>query len=81
MKATVTRMLVPVALAGMLVSGCAAVNTGDEPMVRREVDRDYVAAVERAARGMPVEIVWVNPPTKEVERPAKGDADVEKPQN
>lgn len=77
MKAKVSRLMLPVAVAGMLVSGCAAVTPGGETAKRYVVDQDYVAAVERSARGMPVEIVWVNPPRKEVQE----SAEVDRPQD
>lgn len=73
MKAKVSRLMLPVAIAGMLVSGCAAVTPGGETAKRYVVDHDYVAAVERTARGMPVEIVWVNPPRKKVQAPVQAD--------
>lgn len=73
MKAKVSRLMLPVAVAGMLVSGCAAVTPGGETAKRYEVDTEYVATVERSARGMPVEIIWVNPPRKEVDKAAGAD--------
>ena len=81
MKASSSRLLLPVVAAGMLVSGCAAVRSGDEVVARHEVDREYVATVERSARRMPVKIIWVNPPTRRVESTAKVDFTIELPGN
>jgi hypothetical protein len=30
-----------------------------------KVDKEYVAAVERQARLLPLKVIWVNPPTRE----------------
>ncbi|MGD9388444.1 MAG: hypothetical protein PVI87_09505 [Gammaproteobacteria bacterium] len=81
MKANVSRLVLPVAAAGMLVSGCAAVPPGEETVTRHEIDREYVAVVEQSARGMPVDIIWVNPPRKAVEKPAKVKFKVDLPQD
>lgn len=80
MKATVSRLVLPVAVAGMLVSGCAAVKP-EGTVARHEVDQRYVAAVEDSARGMPVKIYWVNPPTREVKQETKVKFDVDLPQD
>lgn len=60
-----TSLLRPTAcLAALaLLTGCAATPTGDAAK-RNEVDREYVAAVERQARLLPVQVIWVNPPTR-----------------
>jgi hypothetical protein len=71
MKASSLKPMLCVVAAGMLASGCAAVNPDGKTVVRQEIDRDYVAAVERSARGMPVAVIWVNPPTKRVEHTAE----------
>jgi hypothetical protein len=45
------------------LSGCAS--TGSAAMAQGnkiQRDRDYMAAVEHAARGRGVNVVWVNPP-------------------
>jgi hypothetical protein len=64
MKMRVSLVLFP--LAAIALSGCAAIT---EPSAKRyEIDKQYVAAVERGARHMPVKVVWVNPPEKKVER-------------
>lgn len=81
MKASRSRLMLPVVAAGMLVSGCAAVKSADEAVVRHEVDREYVATVERSARSVPVKIIWVNPPTKRVESSAKYKYTIELPDN
>ena len=81
MKATVSRLVLPLAAAGMLVSGCAAVTPGEETVKRHEVDHEYVNAVEQSARGMPVKIYWVNPPTKPVEESKSVKFKVDLPQD
>lgn len=81
MKATVSRLVLPVAAAGMLVSGCAAIKPADEIAKRDEIDHEYVAAVERSARGMPVDIIWVNPPRKAVDDSTKVKFKVDLPQD
>lgn len=61
-------------VAGALMLSLAGCATGPgEETARKEVDKDYVAAVERSARGLPLRVVWINPPTREttkVEYPA-----------
>jgi hypothetical protein len=59
-------LMLPVLAAGMLVSGCAGMKQADEVAARSEIDQQYVAAVERSARGMPLKIIWVNPPERRV---------------
>lgn len=64
MKMRVSLVLIPV--AAIVLTGCAAVT---EPSAKGyETDKQYIAAVERGARHMPVKVVWVNPPEKKVER-------------
>jgi hypothetical protein len=65
----------------MLVSGCAGLPSGETTAKRHEIDREYVANVERSARGLPVEIIWVNPPRKAVEDSTKVKFKVDLPQN
>lgn len=81
MKASRLILLLPAVAAGMLVSGCAGVRPADEAIARHEVDREYVATVERSARSMPVKIIWVNPPTRRVESTAKASYTIELPDN
>jgi len=61
-----TRLLRPTAcLAALaLLTGCAAMQTADTRQGNK-VDKEYVAAVERQARLLPVQVIWVNPPTRE----------------
>jgi hypothetical protein len=73
--------MLPVLAAGMLVSGCAGMKSADEASARHDFDREYVAAVERSAQGMPVKIIWVNPPEKRVEDGAKISYTIELPNN
>jgi hypothetical protein len=73
--------MLPVVAAGMLVSGCAGMKPADEAALRHEIDREYVAAVEHSARGMPVKVIWVNPPTKRVEDGVKATYTIELPNN
>jgi hypothetical protein len=60
-----TRMLRPTAcLAALaLLTGCAATPTADAPE-GSGIDKEYVAAVERQARLLPLKVIWVNPPTR-----------------
>ncbi len=81
MKATVSRLVLPVAAVGILVSGCAAVKPGDQTVTRHEIDKRYVAAVEESARGMPVKIYWVNPPTRTVKQETTVKFNVDLPQD
>jgi hypothetical protein len=61
-----TRMLRPTAcLAALaLLTGCAVAPTADTRK-GNEIDKEYVAAVERQARLLPLKVIWVNPPTRE----------------
>ncbi|NHA15431.1 hypothetical protein [Thioalkalivibrio sp. XN279] len=81
MKTSRLILMLPVVAAGMLVSGCAGMKPADETAARHEIDSEYVAAVERSARGMPVKIIWVNPPEKRVEDGAKATYTIELPNN
>lgn len=59
--------LVPVALAGLVLAGCASTRPTGEPAARNrnyQPDTQYMAAVENAAKHMPVKIIWINPPEK-----------------
>lgn len=68
MKKRVSLFLVPLALAGLVLSGCASTKPAGEPTARKyEQDKAYMAAVEGAAKRMPLTIIWVNPPEKKVE--------------
>ena len=64
MKMRMSLILVPAALAGLALSGCAATNPVEPTAKNYEVDMQYVAAVERSAKRMPLTIIWVNPPEK-----------------
>ncbi|NBB93048.1 MAG: lipoprotein [Gammaproteobacteria bacterium] len=50
-----------VALAAALLAGCAA---SDELRAPTEVDTRYVATIERSAKQVGVDVVWVNPPRR-----------------
>lgn len=75
------RLMLPVVAAGMLVAGCAGMKPAEDGAVRHDIDREYVAAVENSARGMPVKIIWVNPPEKRVTDGAKVSYTIELPNN
>ena len=83
MKMSRSMFILPVVGAGMLVSGCAGIKTPDEGVVRHQIDRQYVAAMERSARGsgIPVKIIWVNPPEKRVEDDGESSYTLELPDN
>jgi hypothetical protein len=70
-------LLVPVfSLAILSLSGCASSGPTAQGMQQYEYDKEYVAAVERAARRRPVKVYWVYPPKKTVdatETPAEND--------
>jgi hypothetical protein len=56
-------LLAPVVSLVMLsLSGCASSGPTAQGMQHYEYDKEYVAAVERAARQQPVKVYWVNPP-------------------
>lgn len=66
-------LLVPViSLAMLSLSGCASSGPTTQGMQHYEFDKEYVAAVERAARRQPVKVYWVNPPKKAVDQTASG---------
>lgn len=68
MKTRVSLFLVPLALAGLVLSGCASTQPAGEPVARKyEQDKQYIAAVENAAKRMALTVIWVNPPEKKVE--------------
>lgn len=50
------------AVVAVFFSGCAAQSSNVRHGTKVKKDRDYVAAVERAARARGVQVVWVNPP-------------------
>jgi outer membrane murein-binding lipoprotein Lpp len=68
MKMRMSLMLVPAALAGLALSGCAATQPVEPAAKKYEVDQQYIAAVERSAKRLPLTIIWVNPPEKKVEK-------------
>lgn len=65
--------LVPVVLAALVLSsGCASTRMAGEPAANKKVpDTQYMAAVERAAKRLPLTIIWVNPPEKKAEGSGK----------
>ncbi|HRP86150.1 MAG TPA: hypothetical protein PLS34_01360 [Gammaproteobacteria bacterium] len=68
MKKQVSLLLVPVALLGLVLSGCASTQTAGKPTARKyEQDKQYIAAVENATRRAGLTVIWVNPPEKKVE--------------
>jgi uncharacterized lipoprotein YajG len=51
--------------SAVLIAGCA---TAPAQQTRtQQIDIDKVAAVERAAHAVGVEVIWVNPPTRRIE--------------
>jgi hypothetical protein len=68
MKIRASVILVLLAVIGLVLSGCASNQPAGKPSARKYVpDAEYIAAVEREARRMPVTVIWVNPPMKKVE--------------
>lgn len=68
MKKQMSLFLVPVALAGLVLSGCASTQLAGERSARKyEQDKEYIAAVENATRRAGLTVIWVNPPEKKVE--------------
>jgi len=65
MKTRIALLLAPVISSAMLaLSGCASSSPTVQGLQHYEYDKDYVAAVERAARRQPVKVYWVYPPKK-----------------
>ena len=72
MKKRFGLLLVPVfSLAILSLSGCASPGPTAQGMQHYEYDKEYVAAVERAARRQPVKVYWVYPPKKPVDETAE----------
>lgn len=68
MRKPMSLLLVPVALAGLVLSGCASTQQAGVPTARQyEPDTQYIAAVERAVKRAGVKVIWVNPPEKKVD--------------
>jgi hypothetical protein len=66
-------LLAPVVSLVMLsLSGCASSGPTAQGLQHYEYDKEYVAAVERAARQQPVKVYWVNPPKKPVDETEDG---------
>lgn len=60
---SITALLAAAGAAAVLATGCASTST--TPAIH-EVDYERVARIERAARTMGTQIIWVNYPTKRV---------------
>jgi hypothetical protein len=56
-----SRLLLPISLL-LLAAGCAS--TGMQDVAQDRADTQYMAAVERAARAVNVQVVWINPPQR-----------------
>lgn len=61
---SITALLAVAGVATILATGCAGTST---TAATHEVDSEKVAQIERAARAMGTQIIWVNYPTKRVE--------------
>lgn len=61
---SITAPLAVAGVAAILATACAHAPT---TAARYEVDHEKVAQIERAARAMGTQIIWVNYPTKRVE--------------
>ena len=61
-----------ISLAMFSLSGCASSGPTAQGMQQYEYDKEYVAAVERAARRQPVKVYWVYPPKKTVDETEDG---------
>ena len=68
MKKRVTLLTMTVALGGLVLAGCASTQPAGEAGAKKyQQDREYMAAIEGAAKRMPLTIIWVNPPQKKAE--------------
>ncbi|QGX38792.1 hypothetical protein [Permianibacter aggregans] len=51
-------------VAILVLSGCAM----SQPKTKFVTDKDYIGQVEAAAKHRGVDVVWVNPPVRRIER-------------
>lgn len=68
MKMRMSLILVPAALAGLALSGCAGTKPFEPTAKTHEVDMEYVNAVHRGTRRLPITVIWVHPPVKLIEQ-------------
>ena len=73
MKKRIGLLLAPmISLAMLSLAGCASSGPTAQGMQHYDYDKEYVAAVERAARQRPLKVYWVNPPKKPVDETEGG---------